>query len=337
MSPMVCMPPGWRGGHPEGILVLLRSDISHAWGVLLDPRRVLIFRTVVRTGSISAAARELGWTQPAVSQHLAALERSAGGPLLIRGPAGVQVTEAGAVLARRADALAGELHAAGEELATLAELRGGSVRLVAFPSGAATLVPNALAGLARDHPQVEVRLEELEPPEALAAVLGGDADVALVFGYDDARPDGLGPLTWRQVMDEPVQLVVPPASEHVSSLSELADAEWIGGCVRCRTHLVERCASRGFSPTIRHTTDDYVVAQNLVARGLGVTVLPRSALTAYRQPDVVVQDLPELGRRQVGLAHRPGAEAVPATAALIERIVRAARELTDAAPARSGS
>ena len=289
----------------------------------LDPRRVLIFRAVVRAGSISAAARDLGWTQPAVSQHLAALERSAGGPLLLRGPGGVAVTEAGAVLARRADTLAGELHAAGEELATLAELRGGRVRLVAFPSGAATLVPTALVAMTRDHPQVEVGLEEAEPPEAMASVLAGDADVALVFGYDDVRPDGLGPLVWRPVMDEPVQLVVPPASGVVSSLAELADADWIGGCPRCRTHLVERCASRGFSPRIRHTTDDYVVTQNLVARGLGVTALPRSALTAYRHPDVVVHDLPELGRRQVGLVHRPGAEAVPANAALMARVVAA--------------
>ena len=253
----------------------------------LDPRRVLIFRTVVRSGSISAAARELGWTQPAVSQHLAALERAAGGPLLVRGPTGVQVTEAGAALARRADAVAGELHAAGEELSSLAELRGGRVRLVAFPSGAATVVPAALARLAQEHPLLEVSLEEAEPPEALRSVLAGDADVALVFGYDDARPDGLGPLTWLQVMDEPVQLVVPPGRGRVASLTELAEADWIGGCVRCRTHLVERCASQGFAPRIRHTTDDYVVTQNLVARGLGVTALPRSALTAYRRPTCV--------------------------------------------------
>jgi DNA-binding transcriptional LysR family regulator len=125
-------------------------------------------------------------------------------------------------------------------------------------------------------------------------------------------------------MDEPVQLVVPPGHDGVSRLTDLADEDWIGGCVRCRTHLVERCASQGFSPSIRHTTDDYVVTQNLVARGLGVTALPRSAVTAYRHPDVLVRDLPELGRRQVGLVHRPGAEAVRANAAVMARIAGAA-------------
>ena len=105
----------------------------------LDVRRVLIFREVARAGSISAAARGLGWTQPAVSQHVNRLEREAGGPLLIRGSAGVALTESGRALLRRADLIAAELHAADEELAAYAQLRGGQVRLVAFPSAAATV------------------------------------------------------------------------------------------------------------------------------------------------------------------------------------------------------
>ena len=122
----------------------------------MDPRKVLVFRTVARAGSLSAAARELGWSQPAVSQQLAALEREVGVPLFVRSSRGVTPTEAGRLLLRRADAVAGELHMAGEELASLAELRGGRVRLVAFPSAAATVAPAALKLLAADHPEVEV-------------------------------------------------------------------------------------------------------------------------------------------------------------------------------------
>ena len=105
----------------------------------MDPKRLLIFRTVAREGSISAAARELGWTQPAVSQHLRALERSAGCALLLRGAGGVELTEPGRVLLARADALAVQLHMAEEELADLTALRRGRVRLAAYPSAAATL------------------------------------------------------------------------------------------------------------------------------------------------------------------------------------------------------
>lgn len=287
----------------------------------IDARRTLIFREVARAGSISAAARTLGWTQPAVSQHLARLEREAGGPLLIRGAGGVTLTEAGAALLRRADVVATELHAATEELAALTQLRAGRVRLVAFPSAAATIVPSAMGALADAHPEIEVGLEEAEPPEAFAAVTSGNADLAVVFGYD-GPPVDLGTLVWRRLLDEPVHLVVPPGTRVPvrRGLAAFADADWIAGCTRCRTHLVDCCKQAGFTPTIRHTTDNYVVVQNLVARGLGVTVLPDSALSAYRHPDVRVVPLPSLGRRHVGIAHRPGAETVPATAALLEQI-----------------
>lgn len=285
----------------------------------LDARRVLLFREIARAGSISAAARGLGWTQPALSQHLGRLERDVGMPLLLRGAAGVTPTEAGRALLRRADVVAAELHTADEELAAHAQLRGGRVRLVAFPSAAATMVPDAIGALAQAHPEVTVGLEEAEPPEAMSAVLSGDADLAVVFGYD-GPPTGLGPLVWHHLTDEAVALVVPGASAAPTALAELADAEWIGGCVRCRSHLVECCERAGFVPRLRHTTDDYVVVQNLVARGLGVTVLPDSALRAYRHPDVRVVDLPELGRRHLGLVHRPGADAVPATGALMMQL-----------------
>lgn len=287
----------------------------------LDARRVLIFRDVARAGSISAAARQLGWTQPAVSQHLNRLERDCGSALLVRGAGGVSLTEAGAGLLQRADVIAAELHAGGEELAALADLRAGRVRLVAFPSAAATVVPDALAALAERHRDVEIGLDEQEPPEAMAAVLAGDADLALVFGYDGA-PQGLGTLAWQRLLVEPVRLVVPLGLERPVDLAALADEDWIGGCVRCRGHLVRVCEAAGFTPRIRHTTDDYVVVQNLVARGLGVTALPASALAAYRHPDVQVLALAGLGRRHVGIVHRPGAETVPATAALVAEITR---------------
>ncbi|KAJ1684023.1 hypothetical protein LUZ63_020763 [Rhynchospora breviuscula] len=310
---------------PQGIPDLLRWSITSAYGqrVDLDPRRLLILRGVARAGSISAAARALGWTQPAVSQHLARLEREAGTPLLLRGPGGVRATEAGQGLLARADAIAGELHVAQEELAALNALRAGRVRLTAFPSAAATLVPAAVAALAERHPGVQVALVVAEPPEATAAVRAGDADLAVVFGHD-GPPPGLEPLRWRELAVEPVHLVVPPGHPAVGAgrLAPLHAERWIAGCVRCREHLVGRCERAGFSPAIAHETDDHVVVQHLVARGLGVTALPASALAAYRHPEVVVVDCADLGTRRTGLAHRPGAEAVPATAALVAELVR---------------
>jgi DNA-binding transcriptional LysR family regulator len=289
----------------------------------MDPRRLLIFREVARAGSISGAARSLGWTQPAVSQHLRALEHSVGCTLLLRGSTGVELTEPGRVLLARADALAVELHMAEEELADLTHHRRGRVRLAAYPSAAATLVPRAVAGLRSRHPDIDVELTEAEPPEALALIEAGDADLALVFTYDGDPVDGEN-LRWQALDREPVSLVLsaddPIRTRRGPTLRDLQHAPWIVGCARCRAHTLALCAEAGFEPTVRHVSDDYVVVQNLVAVGLGVTLLPRSALEAYRHPGVVVREHPSYGTRTFGIVHREGAQNVPATAALVREL-----------------
>ena len=290
---------------------------------MVDPKRVLIFRAVARAGSISGAARELGWTQPAVSQHLRALERSVDCALLLRGAGGVELTEPGRVLLARADALAVQLHMAEEELAELTALRRGRVRLAAYPSAAATLVPRAIAGLRARHRDIDVELTEAEPPEALDLLHAGDVDLALVFTYGDDPVDTPG-LRWTALADEPVALVVGADHRAVRrkrlTLRDLADEPWIVGCARCRAHTLLLCAEAGFEPQVRHVSDDYVVVQNLVAVGLGVTLLPRSALEAYRHPEVTVREHASFGTRTYGIVHREGAEQVPATAALVREL-----------------
>ncbi len=289
----------------------------------MDSRRLLVFREVARAGSISGAARVIGWTQPAVSQQLRALEREVGSRLLLRGAGGVELTEPGRVLLARADAVAGQLHMANEELAALTQLRRGTVRLAAYPSAAATLVPRVVAAMLSRHPDIDLSLTEAEPPEAIGLVQAGDVDVALVFGYDGLPVAGAG-LRWLRLAAEPVHLVLPPghrlADRSPIAAADLADESWIMGCVRCREHAVALCTAAGFEPRVRHLSDDYVVVQNLVAVGLGVTLLPHSALEAYRHPDVLVRPSPEWGTRTYGVVHREGADAVPATAAFLRLV-----------------
>ena len=268
-------------------------------------------------------------TQPAVSQQLRLLEREAGVPLLLRSSRGVTLTEAGELLLARADAVASQLHMAEEELSSVANLRAGRVRLVAFPSAAAALVPDALHELRARHPRIEVTMVEAEPPEAWTAVREGEADVGLVFGYDGPPPDD-GELVWFPLGVEPLYLVLPPDHPGTAEPSSgwLAGETWIAGCERCRQHLVERCRAEGFEPRLTHESDDYVVVQNLVARGLGITVLPRLALQAFRHPDVVVRPITSFGERHVGLVHRPGAGDVPATRAAVDQLRSATARLS---------
>jgi len=300
----------------------------------LDLTRLRVLAAVARTGSVTAAARELHYAQPSVSHHLARLEAEAGIALLQRAGRGVRLTEAGRLLAARAEEILGRVEGARRELDALVGLRAGRARLAAFPSALATLVPAAVAGLRAAHPGLGVGLVEAEPPEAIAALQAGDVDVALVFRHTDApnaRPDtDLSRFEVTVVHSEPIALVRragdatpdgPDGSDDgPPPLADLRDAAWIAGCERCRADLVARCAGAGFDPRIAFETDDYVAVQALVASGAGVSLLPSLALRAHRNPDVVAQPLP--GATREVLALTVGAP-TPAAHALVQRLVEA--------------
>jgi DNA-binding transcriptional LysR family regulator len=289
----------------------------------LDPRRLLIFREVARLGSLSAAATALGWTQPAVGQHMQRLERDVGIPLMLRSVRGITLTEAGTALLSHADALASRLTAAETELRAFASLELGTLSLAAFPSAAATLVPPALAKLESRAPALEVRLTEAEPPEARALVVAGDADLALVFQYDDEPSE----LTWQPLFVDPLRAVLPTAHRLARrgkpvSMKELAGERWIAGCPRCEAHLVAVTSVAGFVPDVRHRTDDYVVAQRLVAEGLAVTLLPQLALTAAPSRKVSVLPVRTSPQRTVGVLLRAEMAQNPAVVIAVEELRR---------------
>ncbi|MFF7633903.1 LysR substrate-binding domain-containing protein [Kitasatospora sp. NPDC008050] len=152
---------------------------------MIEARHLRVLRAVARTGSFSAASRELGCTQPAVSQQMKALEKAVGLPLVARSGRGVQLSEAGEVLLKHAAGILAGLSAAEQEVAAIAGLRAGRVRLVSFPTASSTLVPPAVARLRDAHPGVRVSLVEAEPPESLAMLRGGECEIALAFRYPD--------------------------------------------------------------------------------------------------------------------------------------------------------
>jgi len=156
---------------------------------MLDLRRLRVLQAVAREGSLSAAARALDYTQPAIGHHVRRLEAEVGTALVVRRGRGVALTPAGVALAARADALLAAAATAEEEVAAIAGLRRGRVRLVAFPSASATLVPPALARLRAEHPGLDVTLEEAEPPGSVERVRAGDADVALTFAHPGLEPE----------------------------------------------------------------------------------------------------------------------------------------------------
>ncbi|WP_329488085.1 LysR family transcriptional regulator [Kitasatospora sp. NBC_01246] len=161
---------------------------------MIEARHLRVLRAVARTGSFSAAARELGCTQPAISQQMKALEKSVDTPLVVRSGRGMQLSEAGRVLLKHATGILAGLSAAEEEVAAIAGLRAGRVRLVSFPTASSTLVPPAVARLRDSHPGVRVSLVEAEPPESLAMLRGGECEIALAFRYPQAPGGAPTPL-----------------------------------------------------------------------------------------------------------------------------------------------
>ncbi|WP_322921445.1 LysR family transcriptional regulator [Nocardioides renjunii] len=298
----------------------------------LDLRRLLIFREVAVAGSLGAAARSLGWTQPAVSQQVRALERELGCPLVLRTSKGVVPTAAGELVLARAQRIAEEVDALRGELAERAAGARSVVRIAAYPSASATLIPRVMAALQDTEPDITTELVEAEPPEAEVALLADEVDLALVFRYPSESATA-GGLHWLPLFEERMDLVIggdhPLAARAAGrdappTVADLAEQTWVAGCERCRRHVTEICAAAGYAPTIRHATDDYVLVQNMVAAGLGVAVLPQSALRAFRHPDVVVVAGPSFGRRVCGLVVRdePVGEAT-------EALVRAFRPVRD--------
>jgi molybdate transport repressor ModE-like protein len=283
---------------------------------MLDVTRLRVLVAVARHGSVTAAARELNYAQPSVSHHIARLEAETGTQLIERVGRGIRLTEAGRLLAERAEEIIGRLDSAETELAAHVGQRQGRVRLAAFPSALGTLVPAAAARLTAEIPGLEFMLTEAEPPEALRMLRAGYVDVAIVFQHYQEDIDAAPPQPADEgtrgvlLLDEPVHLVTPataggalaaggptaggPAAGEpvpIADLATYAARKWIAGCERCRSYLVRQCESAGFTPRIAFTTDDYLAVQALVAAGLGVTTLPGLCLRAARHPGVVTAPL----------------------------------------------
>jgi DNA-binding transcriptional LysR family regulator len=190
---------------------------------MLDVTRLRVLVAVARHGSVTAAARALNYAQPSISHHIARLEAETGAQLLQRAGRGIRLTDAGRLLAERAEEILGRLDAAENELAAHVGLREGRMRLAAFPSALGTIVPAAAAFLEADSPGMDLMLTEAEPPEALRMLRSGYVDVALVFRHyqesaDDSPPDAddqgaRGVL----LLDEPVYLITAKAARPPSA------------------------------------------------------------------------------------------------------------------------
>jgi DNA-binding transcriptional LysR family regulator len=286
---------------------------------MLDVTRLRVLDAVARLGSLTAAAKELHYTQPTVSHHLARLEAETGAQLLQRAGRGVRLTPAGQLLADRAAEIIGQIDTADAELAAHVGLTAGRVRLASFSSVIGSLVPRAVAALTSKHPGLQVDLTDTQPPEALELLRAGKIDVAIIFRYDDTDPEPAD-IRLHHLLDDPLYLLSPRSGQ---TLASLRDATWIAGCDRCRSHLLSMCADQGFEPKIGYTSEDMVVMQSLVAAGLAVTTSPGLALRAHRINGIAATELPGAHQRIYAATYGEPPDP-PAAAALLAALAEAA-------------
>lgn len=299
---------------------------------MLDVKRLRVLREVATHGSFSAAAEALAYTQSAVSQQIATLEREAGTRLLDRSARGVTLTDAGRALVVHAEAILCRLEDAEAELDAIAGLRGGRLRLTTFASAGSTIMPKAIVEFRRRHPGVELTLAPEEPPEGLAALRAGEADIALTIDFHD-RQRADTDLDFVHLLDDPMHLMLaadhPLATAKDLKLTDLAEEEWIlGSTDRCPDSriLLRTCQDAGFEPRLAFHSDDYLAVQGFVAGGFGVAFIPDLALVAVRD-DVVIRSLgAEPPVRRIQAATLSGSWSSPAKQAMLEILVEVAAE-----------
>ncbi len=301
-----------------------------------DVQRLRAFALVLDLGSISAAASVLGYTQSAVSQQLAALEREVGTALVDRSQRPLRATSAGATLRPHVQRV---LAALGGADAAVEDLRGGTprLRLAAFPSALSSFVPAAVRDLRRAHPQLVVQVLQLETHEAVERLRGGDADLAVVHHMPGAAVPETADLERRRLLVDHLYVVMPEghrlARRDAVSVADLEAEPLIlprrdTPAGRFRSIVEHLCAQAGFAPRVAYELDDLPAVQAFVAAGIGV--VPMHGLTlATVPPGVTTRPLAErpAGSRAIE-ALAPAAARTPVADDLLERLTHAAHAYT---------
>jgi DNA-binding transcriptional LysR family regulator len=302
---------------------------------MLNLKRLVVFRELAARGSFTAAAEALSYTQSAISQQISALERETGATLIERDRKRARVTQAGEILLAHTDAILGRLDHAQQELAAYLQARSGRLRLAAFESAGAALVPTAVETFHRRHPEVELNVVQMEPAEAATRLESRELDLALVYDLDPPTGALGDELELTYLFDDPYIAVISKehrlAREKAIELSELAEDVWINTTERdlCHEIILSACRRAGFEPRVAFEVDEIATSQALIARGSGVTLLPSLALGS-RHRDVIVASLGDAAPvRGVYAARLATTYATPSCEAMLTVLADTAGRRTD--------
>lgn len=250
----------------------------------MDMKLLQIFTTVVHTGSISAAARQLSFSQPAVSQYIKSIEREVGTQLFTRDGGHLQITAAGQLLFKHAEDIASNWRFVCRQIQSVGHRTDVKRLLIcSFPSSKPILV-DAVRTMLKNDPILRIQLIDAEPPGNFDLLRTSQCDVLISFSYgNDPVPRGYRNIP---VLSESFVLLIPDthpmAGADTVALADCQHEQWIGGCARCSKELVETCLGHGFDPEIVCSTDDLEATNYFTAAGVGIALRP--ALNTLGRP-----------------------------------------------------
>lgn len=292
---------------------------------MLDVHRLVLLRAVAMHGSITAAARELGYSHSAVSQQLALLERETASKLVEKAGRTVRLTPVGLDLVRNTEAVLAALEHAETELAASMEQPRGSVTVAVYSSLGRLVMPAALQALHRDFPRLEVRVRRLDPQEAVVQLAARRVDAVVTDAFPGTQLTPVGGIEVRELGSDPVRGYVPAQvtnAEHLDGIPwvmEPADAP--------STHWALRVTrERGIEPRIVHESSDMLFHLRMVEAGLAAAFLPDLVVREAHSDLEPSPLLPVERVRRILLLTRAGAGDQPALAAVGDAVSIALRQ-----------
>lgn len=287
----------------------------------LDVKRLRVLRELAERGTVAATAEALSFTPSAVSQQLSALEREAGVVLLEREGRRLALTDAGRTLVAHTDTLLAQLERAEADLRAGAQEITGTLRVAAFSSFARSVLPDVTAVMAA-HPRLDLHVRDAEPQDSLPLLRVGEVDVVIAQRFPYV-PREFGPAFHVvELFDDPMHLATGPGHhDAVPRFADLAGRPWVAGHpdTSCHEVVVHACHAGGHEPRIVGFSNDFAVVAALVARGVGIALIPQIAHD-QAPPEVQLRPLDPPLSRQVLAVVRAGAQERPAIAAFLAEL-----------------
>lgn len=290
---------------------------------MLDVHRLVLLREVHVHGSITAAARALSYSHSAVSQQLGLLEREAGVPLLEKVGRGVRLTPAAQSLVRRAEDILAILERAESDLANSATAVRGTLRLAAFTTISRSVVPEVIATLQQQHPELDVRYQQAEPETGLPLLSSRRIDVLVADSYPGTSEAVPAELHADLLLRDPIRAYLPAGTE-IGSVAELQRLRWVSYPAGAEAHAWARalCQRNGFEPDVAYESADLLFHLRLVRAGLAAAFLPDLLVGDLGAGPVPTSLIDTQQYRRISLMCRTGSEQRPSVVACREAFVR---------------